>query len=247
MDARGDHTLLRSAATFGPLVVGALLGLVRDGVGPAPAALVLVLAVVAVSAAGDRISGVLAALSAALGYDVFLTVPYYSLAIAGRQDIELVAALVLVGLAVSEIALRGRRAQATSARREGYLSGVAALLDLPAGSSGADRGEALARAVAEVVGPDRAGWQAGPPDRRDAVVREDGELVLDGRVIDPVREGLPTDRVTAVPAVHEGEVVGHVALVAATRVVRPSREQLRVAALLVRVGGRVAPGPGARR
>ncbi|QIM21286.1 DUF4118 domain-containing protein [Phycicoccus sp. HDW14] len=239
MSPRRDLTFLHAAAVGGPFAVAALLGLVRGVVDRAPAALVLVLAVVALAAAGDRTSGVLAALSAAIGFDVFLTAPYLSLAISDPADVELALALVLVGLAVSELAIRARRERADSARREGYLSGVAALLDLPEDTSGEARGRALAAAVGEVVGADRSRWHAGPPDRRDAEVLPDGSLSVAGDRGDPARDGLPTDRVTVVCARRGEEVVGHVALTAAGRVVRPSREQLRVAALLVRVA---APG-----
>ncbi|MGG5260894.1 DUF4118 domain-containing protein [Phycicoccus avicenniae] len=242
MTARRDLTLLHAVAAFGPAALAALLGAVRGLVDPAPAALVLVLAVVAVAAAGDRLSGVVAAVSAALGFDVFLTAPYLSLAIADPADVELALALVLVGLAVSELAIRARRERAVAARREGYLSGVADLLDLPDDASGEVRGASVARAVGQVVGAERARWHAGPPDRRDALVAPDGGLTLDGTPRDPVREGLPTDRVTAVCARHGAEVVGHVALTAATRIARPTPEQLRVAALLVRVA---APRAGA--
>lgn len=235
MPPRRDLTLLHAAAVGGPFALAALLGGVRGLLDQAPAALVLVLAVVAVAAAGDRLSGVLAALSAALGFDVFLTAPYLSLVISDPADVELAVALVLVGLAVSELAIRARRERATAARREGYLSGVAALLDLPDDTSGQARGAALARAVGEVVGAERARWHAGPPDRRDALVEPDGTLRVGGDPRDPERAGLPTDRVTAVCARRGEEVVGHVALTAATHVVRPSEEQLRVAALLVRV------------
>ncbi len=231
----------RVLAVGGPLVLSALLGVVRDDVDRAPAVLALVLVVVAVAAVGDRLAGVLAALAATAGFDVFLTQPYLSLVIVHPADVELAVALGVVGLSVSELALRGRRAHAASARREGYLSGVAALLDLPEGSTGEDRGQALARAVAEVVGVDRVRWSAGPPDRRDAVVEDDGTLVVDGQVLRPARDGLPTDREVCLLARHDGEVVGFVALTAASRVVRPSEEQLRVAALLVRVAGHLAP------
>lgn len=247
MSVRRDLTLLHAAAAFGPVLLAALLGLARDALTPTVVALVLVLAVVAVAAAGDRLSGVVAALSAALGYDVFFTRPFLSPAIASPADVELVVALVLVGLAVSEVAIRGRRAQAASARREGYLSGVAALLDLDEGTSPAQRREALARAVGEVVGAERARWHDGPPDRRDAVVGPDGMLRVDGRVREPEREGLPTDRVTSVVASSPRGVTGHVSLTSAARVRRPTREQLRVAALLVRVAAPTAEpeGPGA--
>ncbi|QKE85355.1 DUF4118 domain-containing protein [Arthrobacter sp. NEB 688] len=248
MPARRDLTLLHAAAAFGPVLLAALLGLARGSLTTTVVALVLVLTVVAVAAAGDRTSGVVAALSAALGYDVFFTRPFLSPTIASPADVELVVVLVLVGLAVSEVAIRGRRAQAASARREGYLSGVAALLDLGDGTPAAERRAALARAVGEVVGVERARWHDGPPDRRDAVVGPDGVLRLDGRVRDPRREGLPTDRVTSVLASGPQGVVGHVSLTAAARVRRPSPEQLRVAALLVRVAtpgtSRPDGGPG---
>ncbi|WP_051750323.1 DUF4118 domain-containing protein [Phycicoccus jejuensis] len=115
MSARSDLTLLHAASAFGPVLLAALLGLARDALTPIVVALVLVLAVVAVAAAGDRLSGVVAALSAALGYDVFFTRPFLSPTIASPADVELVVALVLVGLAVSEVAIRGQRAQAASA------------------------------------------------------------------------------------------------------------------------------------
>ncbi|MBT9255756.1 DUF4118 domain-containing protein [Phycicoccus sp. MAQZ13P-2] len=247
MSVRRDLTLLHAAAAFGPVLLAALVGLARDALTPTVVALVLVLVVVAVAAAGDRLSGVVAALSAALGYDVFFTRPFLSPTIASPADVELVVALVLVGLAVSEVAIRGRRAQAASARREGYLSGVAALLDLDEGTGTAERREALARAVGEVVGVERARWHDGPPDRRDAVVGPDGLLRVDGRVREPEREGLPTDRITSVVATSPRGVVGHVSLTSAARVRRPTHEQLRVAALLVRVAAPRAeheePGP----
>lgn len=247
MRDRRDLTLLHAVAVFGPPALAAVLGVLRGLVDQAPAVLVLVLAVVAVAAAGDRLSGVVAAVTAAVGFDVFLTAPYYSLAIDSRQDVELLLALVLVGLAVSEVAVRGRRAEQTSARREGYLDGIAALLDVPADASPSDRGAALARAVVGVVGAERGRWHDGPPDRRDAVVEPDGTLRLGGEVLDPARDGLPTDRVTAVVAADGNRVTGHVSLTTATRVVRPTAEQLRTAALLVRVGAPHAPDERALR
>lgn len=239
---RRDPTVLHAVAVAGPFALAALLGTVRGVVGPAPAALALVLVVVAVASVGVRLSGVLAALSAAVGFDVFLTAPYLSLAISDPADVELSVALVVVGLAVSEIALRGRRARAESARREGYVSGLSALLDLPEGPSGEDRGRALAAAVGEVLGAERTAWVAGPPDPRDAVVLPDGSVVLGGAPLDVARSGLPAEAVTGVPVVRDGRAVAHVRVTTASRVTRPSREQLRTAALLVRVAAPTVEG-----
>lgn len=237
MTDRSRRSTLRTTAVTVPFAVAGPLALLREVVGRAPAVLVLVLVVVAVSSAGDRVAGVLTALTAAVGFDLFLTAPYRSLAISDPQDVELALALMVVGLAVGELALRGLRAQDTSARREGYLDGLSALLDLPEDSSVDDRGEALAHAVSRVVRVDSVRWRPSPPDGRDALVGEHGELEIDGHVVDPARQGLPTDRVTALPVRVGSQIVGHLALTAASRVARPSAEQLRVAALLARIGG----------
>ena len=97
--------------------------------------MVLVLAVVAVSATGDRIAGVVAALSASVSFDFFLTVPYYSLSIYNRDDVELAVALVIVGVAVTEIACGAAGSRPLRVRRDGYLQGLAELLDPPPDAS----------------------------------------------------------------------------------------------------------------
>jgi len=155
-DWLADHrTLMRWGAVLLPIVVGAVLGLLRDTMDPSTAAMVLVLPVVAAAATGDRIAGVLAALAAAGSFDFFLTEPFYSLSIHRQADLELAVALVVVGLAVTEIALWGRRQQAAAQRREGYISGLTHLLDLPAGTTEEARAAAIATAITTVLGGGR--------------------------------------------------------------------------------------------
>ena len=79
--------------------------------------------VVAAAATGDRVAGILAAFSGGLSFDFFLTVPYRQFTIADPDDAEVTVLLVLIGLAVTEVALWGRRQQARAARRSGYLEG----------------------------------------------------------------------------------------------------------------------------
>ena len=86
--------------------------------------LVLVLWVVAAAATGDRIAGMLAAVSGGVWFDFFLTEPYRRFTIADPDDVEATVLLVLIGLGVTEIALWGYRQQAGAARRSGYLEGV---------------------------------------------------------------------------------------------------------------------------
>ena len=118
------RTLVRSVAALLPLVTCAILAGFRDSITAATAALVLVLWVVAAAASGDRVAGVLAALSGGIWFDFFLTEPYQRFTISDPDDVEVTVLLVVIGVAVNEIALWGRRQQAGAARRSGYLEGV---------------------------------------------------------------------------------------------------------------------------
>lgn len=235
------RALMRWGAVLLPVVVGAVLGLLRASMDPSTAAMVLVLPVVAASATGDRVAGVLAALTAAGSFDFFLTEPFYSLSIHRQADLELAVALVLVGLAVTEIALWGRRQQAVAQRREGYISGLTHLLDLPPDTTEQARSVAIGTAITTVLGADRCTWDPGPPRWNDAVVDADGKVTSGGRRLPVERVGLPTDGYAAVVVRRGDEVLGHFRVTASTHVVRPTAEQLRVAVLLadrMAVGGR---------
>lgn len=72
------------------------------------AALALVLVVVAVAAAGHRTAGILAAVSAAVWFDFFLTVPYERLTIIRRADIEATVPILAVGIAEARPTLEQR-------------------------------------------------------------------------------------------------------------------------------------------
>ena len=215
-----------------PVAVAAVLILARGSINQSTAAMVLVLPVVAASATGDRIAGVIAALSAAGSFDFFLTEPYYSLSIHQRDDLELAIALVVVGLAVTEIALWGRRQQAAALRRDGYIQGLTHLLDLPPDTTPEMRSAAIGTAITQALGAERAEWVPGHPRWNDAVVAADGSVTSGGRVVPVQRVGLPTESYTAIPVRRGDRVLGHFRVAAATHVVRPSVEQLRVAALL---------------
>ena len=72
------------------------------------------LVVVAAGAVGGRAAGIVAALSAALAYDYFLTTPYHTLVIDSLAQVITVALLVATGLVVS-VGGRGRRRSAALA------------------------------------------------------------------------------------------------------------------------------------
>jgi hypothetical protein len=141
-------------------------------------------------------------------------------------------ALLAVGLGVAEIALWGRRQQAAARRRDGYLCGLARLLDLPQDTSPDARAHEIAVAVGRVLGADRCEWVPGLPRADDAVVGVAGAVIRAGRPVPVERSGLPTDAFTAVPVRRRGAVVGHFRVTTSTHLVRPTVEQRRVAALL---------------
>src|SRR4051794_33044456 len=94
------NRLLATGAAVVPAALAAALIPLRGRLDNANVALLLVVAVVAFASSGRRWPAFLAALSAAIGFNAFHTVPYQSLRIANRDDAVTAALLLLVGLAV---------------------------------------------------------------------------------------------------------------------------------------------------
>jgi K+-sensing histidine kinase KdpD len=105
-----------AGAVAAPFAAAAALIPLRDRLDNTNIALLLVITVVAAAASGRRSAAVLSALSAAAGFNVFHTQPYLSLRIESSDDLETAVLLLVVGLIVGELAVRGRRARATVAQ-----------------------------------------------------------------------------------------------------------------------------------
>ena len=86
------------AALAVPLALAAVLVPFRTSFPNTDAALALILVVVAVAANGDRLAGVLAAVSAVVWFDFFLTQPYERFSTASRTDIETTVLLLVIGV-----------------------------------------------------------------------------------------------------------------------------------------------------
>lgn len=216
-----------------PLAVAALLALVRDNITTATAVLVLVLVVVAASSTGDRMAGLIAAVSSGLCFDVFLTQPYGTFAITSPDDVETLVLLVVVGVGVTELALWGRRQQAGASRSLGYLDGVLSAAETVA-SRDPEPNDIVALVGSELrdlLRLDGCRFAAIAPHLR-TVVQPDGSVLQGSRAIEVGRHGLPTDEEILLPVRTGGHTVGAFVLSAATAVRRPGREQLRVAVLL---------------
>ena len=111
------------AGLAAPLALTAVLVPFRVSLPNIDAALALALVVVAVAATGRRAAGVLAA----VWFDFFLTVPHERLTITRRADIETTVLILAVGIAVTEIAVRGRPQHPSAARRGATWTGSAPL------------------------------------------------------------------------------------------------------------------------
>ncbi len=224
------------AVAVPPLICLALTGF-REVVPPADAALCLVLAIVTAAATGMRSVGWLAALSAAVSFDVFLTVPYGTLSIDDPTDIATTLLVLAVGAAVTEIALWGRRVQAASSRTQGYLDGLlgADLAVAARGLPGTAVVDQVCRSIEQVLEIDRCTFAADGPG--GLVLADDGSVTRGGRTVDVARTGLPTDAQLWLAARSGGADHGWFVLTAATRVVRPGTAQLRTAVALAHQAG----------
>jgi chloramphenicol 3-O-phosphotransferase len=115
-----------------------------------------------------------AALSSGSGFDVF-TEPYGQYIIKDRNDIEVTLLLVLVGIAVTEIALWGRRQEARASRRAGYLDGVLGTSKVIAlrEASSDDKIDLVADQIVQVLDMTNAGsfWAPGQDRRMPALTK----------------------------------------------------------------------------
>lgn len=231
-----------------PVVMCWLMSLAGTGLVNTTASVALVLPVVGAAATGLRSAGVAAALGAAAAFDFFLTAPFHTLQISGAADLETAALLLLVGLAVSELALRSRRHQASLSREQGYLDGLLQTAGaVAAGSVTPDQLIGVVRQqLTHLLELDDCRFD---PATTYGLPRltGDGGLVRRDRTVDIGRLGLPTDTAIALPVRAGGAVLGHFILTASTHVRRPSREQLRVAVMLADQVGTALVGPPQQR
>ncbi|MEV0291703.1 DUF4118 domain-containing protein [Kribbella sp. NPDC050820] len=226
------NPVLVAAVVVPPAVCGLLIPF-RDNFDNANLALLLVVVIVAIAAFGVRPAGILAAVSSAVWFDFFLTVPYNSFDIRHRDDIETTLLLVVIGAAVTEIAIWGRRQQARASRHRGYLDGViTASQAVAAGGSTDELIDQVRAELTAVLGIDGVRFVAGGKLSGAPVLNADGTVTRGGRVLKVERDGLPTNAEIELAVQHAGEVRGRFLLTAAARIARPDLEQRQVAVAL---------------
>jgi K+-sensing histidine kinase KdpD len=157
-------------------------------------------------------------------------VPYERFTITRRPDIETTVLILAVGIAVTEIAVRGRRQHAAAARRAGYLDGISAAARAVA--TGTEPQLLIDQVCGQLTGllgltacrfQDGAAGIGSPPR-----LLRDGRIVTAGQTWDTEHAGLPPGRDTELLAEASGLLQGRFLLTPGART-RPSLEHRLVA------------------
>jgi hypothetical protein len=191
-----------------PIAVSAALVPFRGDFASPAAALVLVLVVVAVACFGSRFAGVLAAMSAAAWFDFFLARPYDRFTITHRPDLETTISLLVVGLAITEIAARSR-SHREAASGEAHL--VALIHDFTQMvASGEPSQFVIARGAGELttlLGLKDCRFETTMSDRHPTRIEHSGVVALAGLRWGASHTGLPGREVELIVE-FRGEVFG---------------------------------------
>lgn len=230
------------AALVAPLAVAAVLVPFRSSFPNTDAALAMLLVVVAVAANGYRLAGILAAVSVAVWFDFFLTQPYERFSITRRTDIETTILLLVIGIAVTEIAVWGRRQHGASSRRAGYLDGISSAAQaVAAGGSAAALIEQVTGQLTQLLSLRSCSFQYGVAGLgRPARLRRDGSVAIGQRAWNVDTEGFPAGYDTELLVESGGMFQGRF-LMAPAPGARPTLEQrLLAVALADQVGAALA-------
>jgi hypothetical protein len=136
------------AAVLIPPGLGGLFVPFRGSFTNAASALLFIIVVVAVAVAGNRFTGFVASIGAALWFDFFLTRPYEKFAINQRSDIQTTVCIVVVGFIVTELAARNRHNYKTATEESDYVTMIHSFAELASASG--PTSEMISRAASSI-------------------------------------------------------------------------------------------------
>jgi len=184
------------AAVMLPLAVAAILLPFRVDWSNTNVALVLVVAVVAVAAIGNRVAGALAAVSAFAWFDFFFTLPYYRFTIRSSADVTTAVLLLLVGLVVSQLAVRARRLQVITITDARYLAQIHETAALTQSARTPDAVAARVREqLIEVLDLQECRFEYGTLLGHPPRLEPDGTIMAGHRSWDVEQSGLPGEEI----------------------------------------------------
>jgi K+-sensing histidine kinase KdpD len=227
-ESRHSTRNLAAEAVATPVAVGALLIPLHGHLDAANGALILVVAVVAVAARGQRWAAALAALVAAGSFDFFFVPPYYSLRITSTDNLITELLLLVVGLVVGDLAARGRAHRTQAVERGDQVDRMHAVTELVAEGEASE----FVTVVAATELRDllhlrdcRFSWSATATGATH--ITPNGGVFIGTVPWSTGRFGLPTNEVD-LPVRNHGLVLGHFFLTP-TPTYPVTDEQLRVA------------------
>jgi hypothetical protein len=229
--AQRRSALVVAVGVMAPLAIAAAWIPIRTKLPNVDLALVLIVAVAAIGALGNRIGVVLSAVSAALWFEFFDTVPFERLGIARSPDVETTLILAIVAVMVGELAVRTTRHRSFVLAEIENLSSIRNAAELVAS------GEELVGVIGAVAGDltrllalRDCTFESTRPDPGRAQLSRDGELERSSRPIaltGPAKGGLSVE----LPVIVQGEAIGHFVLEFDPRQ-PPARDRLLVALTL---------------
>ncbi|MFI6056290.1 DUF4118 domain-containing protein [Streptomyces violascens] len=228
------------AATAGPLAVAALLIPFRTHLASTNLALILVVVVVAVAANGHQGAGALAALSSAAWFDFFLTRPYERFTISSGDDITTAVLLLVVGLAVSQLAARARRLKVVTVTDAGHLARIHETAQLAEHAGSADAVvEHVRRELTDVLALENCRFEYGSLLGHPPQLRQDGRITTAHGRWDIECRGWPPDEVE-LRAIGNGHYYGRFMMRPAPGAAAPLQARLVAGTLAGQAGAALA-------
>ena len=223
-----------------PCAVSALLVPFRTGFPNTDAALVLVVVIVAVAANGHRPAGWISAMSTAVWFDFFLTRPYERFTITRHTDIETTVLLLVVGIAVTEIAARSRKHKNTAVEEANFVARIhSAAAAVATGEQATFVVMQVAAQLIDLLFLRDCRFDPAASDQHRAYMTQNGDVFLGGLRWGVERMGLP-GREVELTVEYQGRFFGQYVMVPTPG--RPvSRERRVVASALAdQVGAALA-------
>ena len=146
----GSDVIGITIGVFGALALSVAMLPLRGHLHNDNMALALVVPVLIAAVVGGRIAAVIAAVSAALCFDFFFTLPYLSLRIAGSNDLTSFFVLLVVALIAAEVGIRARRGSRAAREARSDLDRLCRVIEIAA--RGADIEDVISSARAELIG-----------------------------------------------------------------------------------------------
>jgi K+-sensing histidine kinase KdpD len=184
------------AGLTAPVVLAIALIPVRDTIGNANIALVLMAVVVAIATTGRRVAATVAAFSAAAAFDFFQTQPYYSFTIHRTEDIVSVALLAIAGLVVCQVALWGRGQRAHAERTLSEIAALRSIADMVASGESQTMVEITAAFwLRELLHLTDCRFETTVDTTATALIGPDGTVTMGELRWAPASQGLPAPEV----------------------------------------------------